>query len=311
MKSLLRVALPFYLIVTGVFSLHAQDEFSLELFRPRLNCDIGWDAERDFTDEDGYCSSQFLSINTLIPLGKTTYRTQGALMGYQTFCSLNLKSASPDTSLFEHERTFLSGGANITSVFLTRGLNLAVVGLGTNFAKDTEVSGTEFRLIGFGMGAFRFSKECYGIFGGAFSFRYGEGALFPILGVTWDIHKNWKLSFVFPFIMTCTFNPKNNWKYKLTLRAEGEQYRIADENIWGADDEVLMQVTAGETLIAVEYSGFKNIVWVFQAGALTFRKLEVHDGDDELFSTDIETGPAFKIGIRYTFGQSLLDKLGI
>ena len=107
--------------------------------------------------------------------------------------------------------------------------------------------------------------------------------------------------------MVCFPALQNNWKYKLTLRAEGEQYRIADEDTWGVNDEVMMRVTAGETLVEVDYSGFKNIVCVFQAGALTFRKIEVSDGDDILFSTGIETGPAFKIGIRYTFGQSLLD----
>ncbi len=298
----------------------AQEEFRLDLFNPRLDL-IGEgipSREFDEQDEPSLAGQEFrmstYGLAANIPLGPTSIRSEGKVLGWQVFLNAQAETSSTEITFLQDDPQLYQGALRLTSVFLSRGGNLYVGSLGASFAEEEEsLDDLEPRFSGIGVGTYRKSDSFAFIYGGVFTYQYGRGIPFPVFGVHWRINERWSLQALAPLTARFTYKTSDRWKLGLLLTPSGNRYRFANadgEVFAGQPDEVFLRIVGVRLGAEIELVAGDHVTFAGQAGVLGGRRIRFSDDDDNDF-LDARLDPAgyARAFVRFRFGKSLVEKL--
>lgn len=295
----------------------AQEDYLIDLFRPRL--DVGLDSvgPADFTDLDMERFSQdTLSVRLNVPIGKAHLLENSSLIGYQFFTEAYILSSNTEISFLEENPRLYSGGIQFTGLALSQGLNLFIGNIGVTFAEEEEtLDSPDARFNFFGAGTYRTSENFWLGYGGAFTHQYGEARLFPLVGFYWKINDRWSLGSLAPFFARGTYAINPRLKLNLQAGVVGENYQFANEPesdgdpvpFPGEPDVIHLRTFEGRLGAELEYSASARFAIVGQIGVNGGRRLEFADTEDnEIISEEIDPSGFLWLALRTTFGTPTL-----
>jgi hypothetical protein len=150
------------------------------------------------------------------------------------------------------------------------------------------------------------------IHGGSISFGYGRRLAVPLFGVVWKYRPQWTLFTVLPFAVRTTYDRSERTRFHFLLEVAGDRHRFANQGLFPGQPETVYYRTVGLRLGAEwEYRPNRDHVFLVQGGVIGGRQLEFSTDrvDDEFLSTGIEGAGYLRLGWRFSFGESFLDKM--
>jgi len=305
-----------------------EEQLVLDLFRPQLDIGLEGIPRRGFSDdEDGVLPNGITDLtdeefrrgtvflNTNIPLARTHVDPDGSIIGYQFFASAQFASSSTEITFLSRDPELYNGGLRFTAVMLSRGLNMYVASVGAGFAEDQETIGDmKPRFSGLGLGTYRKGEKTTFIYGGVYTFTFGRGRVLPLFGVLWKLNPSWSLGTVLPLSVRATYHPGEKGKLHLLLAPAGDEFRFSNEDpveFPGEEDTVLLRLTGIKLGAEWEYKASSHFGFAVQGGVIGARRLKFVEsqGEDPFLDARIDPAGYLKLLARFTFGQSLLDKL--
>jgi hypothetical protein len=305
-----------------------EDPLVLDLFRPQLDVGLESIPRKTFTDDEDVVlpngitnlnDEEFgrgtLFLNTNIPLGGTHLRPEGSIVGYQFFASAQFASSSTDITFLSRNPDLYNGGLRFTAVMLGKGLNMYVASIGASFAEDQDTIGDmKPRFSGLGLGTHKKSEKTTFVYGGAYTFTFGRGRVLPLFGVMWKLNSRWSLSTVLPLTVRATYHPGPNGKFHMLLTPAGDEFRFSNEDpveFSGKEDTVFLRLTGIKLGAEWEYKASSHFGFAVQGGVIGARRLKFVEsqGEDPFLDARIDPAGYLRLLARFTFGESLLDKM--
>jgi len=135
-------ALGAFVLLGGTAFCQTEEDFELNLFRPRLEISADTYPSRSFQDDTGEYGSRSGRVNLTVPLGSTHLRPRRTILAYQLLAQANFTGASPTITLtppIEDHRLY-TGGLSFTGLMLGRSKNLYLISLGATAAEDQDTA---------------------------------------------------------------------------------------------------------------------------------------------------------------------------
>jgi hypothetical protein len=310
MKKPSRLTLSLFVLLSTAGALLAWEDFSIELFRPRVDVGIESVPKADLQDSGDTFSMHSLTLQGNLPIGKTHVYAGGPVAAYQILAHARAKASVADISFLEDTREFYAGGLAVTGIILGRDLNLYAVALGVSFADDADsLESLEPRFSGVGVGTYRIGNDFAILYGAAFTYLYGQGLGLPIAGAYWRISPRWSVAGMLPFACGATYNAGRDLKIRFLLGVVGERHEFANnDELPGESDDLYFSVTGGRLGAQVDHAFTPNTTVVAEAGVIGVRQLTVADSDEDIRSEAVDATGYARLFLRYTFGESLWQR---
>ncbi len=130
--------------------------------------------------------------------------------------------------------------------------------------------------------------------------RLGNGVyVFPILGIEWQIDKQWKLSSENQFGLYLSYQPSEQWRLSVGARYDFYEFRLENDNAVpsGIGSDARVPVTFG-----VDWTPMPNLTLQARVGAMVFEKLKLRDsGRNTLGWSDVDVGLFISGGLVLRF----------
>lgn len=193
--------------------------------------------------------------------------------------------------------TGLTGGT------LSRGGELYMIRLGIGFLEETGVEGVDWMSRGAAVSSWHWNRSAALLYGGAYSYLFGEPLFLPALGVMIDLASGWRFTALLPFSVQATHRSEEEMDVTVFARAAGTRAHIAPGAGSGEQDLFLrlQRTRVGGGLYHVAEGGLRI---GGEAGVEIMRKISI--GDDAgvtLDSTPIETGFFMLASIQIGLGS--------
>lgn len=130
--------------------------------------------------------------------------------------------------------------------------------------------------------------------------RLGGGVyVFPIVGIEWQINKQWRLSNENQPGLYLSYAPNDEWRFSAGARYDFSEFRLENDNFVpdgiGSDERV--PVTFG-----VDWTPRPNITVQARVGAMVFEKLKLRNAQrDTLGQSDVDPGLYLSAGLVLRF----------
>jgi hypothetical protein len=129
-------------------------------------------------------------------------------------------------------------------------------------------------------------------YGGIYEDAYGDGTLYPYLGLEWHPSPSLALSLIFPW-PTLTYAPGNRWIFQLGMSPGGTSWVRRD-----GDYESIDAVGSWNFNAHMGYRMTGNIWVVGGAGVAGFRSFE-SGPDDQRIRFESDPGPVFRLALEF------------
>jgi len=288
----------------------AGEEFELDLFRPQVGVTGLKTPKKDFEDVSGDYSSRTLTFDLTVPIGKSTIRPEEGPLLSQVLVKSSLRLWRPDISFLNKDRRFYQGNASVVGLFIKDLKNFFLAAGGASFAEDEDtLDEMELRPSFLGMGVHKMEFRVALIYGAAFSYVFGRGTFFPILGLSWKMTPDWTLTTILPLFVKVTHPLTPDLRLGFILGVTGDRTRFDNDGAFpGRADTLHLRVVKVNLGTELNYKVTKDLNLFGEAGILGGRKLTFLDGKTKLLETDIDPAVYIQIGMRYSWGETILDQ---
>jgi hypothetical protein len=274
-----------------------------------------------FQDEpfDGTTAGEYgadtLSLAANIPIGKTHVRWGTRYRASQFFAHVVASRTAPDITFLTGEpRKLYSGLLAASGVWLSRSNNLYVASAGGSFAEDDRtIHNLKGRFYSLFLGTHKIRETFTLVYGGAATYQFGRGPVLPIIGGVWWINPKWTLVGILPFSVAAGYRVGDNLSLLMSLGFAGNRYRFSNQGEFPGQPETVYLSTMQSRLTAqIDWTAGRNVSLYAQAG--TVRTVQFVFSEDSAIDSDKfiddSTRPAgfLKAGVRFTFGESILDQ---
>jgi hypothetical protein len=295
----------------------ADDAFEIDLFRPSVEVS-GWRTpETEYKDVPGEFGQSAVAVSAILPLGGTRIDASQGVSGRQFFLSARLESGTAEVGFLGRDPQLASGGLRVDGLFLGRGGNLYLAGVGASFAEDTDgEGGVDPRLAAFGLATRRTQGGTLWLYGAAFSYAYGRPLVLPLLGARWRLSEDWSLLAALPFNARARWRASDRLALGFGIAPRGNRFRIDNQGSFPGEPEIVyMRVGQLATTAELEYrpaGPAGRHAFLVEAGSLIARRITFDrstDVDDTIVEADLEPAGILRLGWRVQFGKSLLDRV--
>jgi len=310
-------ALTATVLLGGTAFCQSEEEFELNLFRPRLEISADTYPSRSFQDDTGEYGSHSGRIGVTLPLGSTHLRPNRSILAWQFLAQANLTEASPVITLtppIEDHRLY-TGSLSLTSLMLGRSKNLYVVSLGATAAEDQDtLKSPSDRFYGAGLATHRFGGKSTLIYGGAFAYTFGRGLVLPIIGGMWRLNPKWSLTAMAPFNVAANYKATDRVALRFRIGAAGNRFRLSNDNqseFAGQPETVYLRIVQWRTTGEIEWKVSDAVSLVAQAGTARTLRFEIADnsrGADPFIDEKGTSAPYLRVAARFQFGKSILEQ---
>jgi len=311
-------ALAASVLLGGTAFCQTEDDFEINLFRPRLEISADSYPSRSFEDDTGEYGSHSGRVNVTIPLGSTHLRPNKAILAYQFLAQANFTGASPDITLtppIEDHRLY-TGALSFTGLMLGRSKNLYLISLGATAAEDQDtVKSPSDRFYGAGLATHRFTGGSTLIYGGAFAYTFGRGLVLPIIGGMWRLNPKWGLTAMAPFNVAASYKAGDHVALRLRTGPAGNRFRFSNDNqaeFPGEPETVYLRIVQWRTTAEIEWKASDGVTLLAQAGTARTLRFELADnsrGTDPFIDEKTSgSAPYLRVAARFQFGKSILEQ---
>ncbi|MCH8319235.1 MAG: hypothetical protein IIA88_12215 [Bacteroidetes bacterium] len=234
----------------------------------------------------------------------------------QLFLTFNTSLRRPDIGLFNEKQSIYTIAVGVTglSASIRSGLWVYSANLYFSESKGSTSSPTP-NFLGY-IARIRLNNLRFIYFYGA-GLVYNQGIVIPIplLGFTYKLNKDWRVTLIFPVQakLTCKFSKKANINLISTLSGFNAVFR---ENSYFGEDFLTINYSHLKNNVSFNYKFNSNFKIIAEAGITTFRKLSFLEKDSKIYFFDakkakenytIRTAPYAGISLYYNFGNSLFE----
>lgn len=287
----------------------AQEDFGLDLFRPRVALNFDAVQKREFKDSSDTFGTSGASLTATIPLGAARVKATGDPRVFQMFAQVHAGTSAPKICFLTRDHRLYTGGASIAGVWLSQKRNFYYVSLGTSFAEDdATIHKIEPRFALMAVGSARRSDTFSWLYGAAFAYTFGRGLAFPVLGARWRPSEEWTIQTILPLSVNARWRASADVRVDLHAGVVGGRSRLANEGEYpGASSTLALRQTHGSLDGGVEFKVSPAVALAAHGGVLVGGKLAIEDGDRELASRKFARNAFVRLSARYIFGRPSLD----
>jgi hypothetical protein len=290
----------------------AEDDFEIELFRPRLELWAANVPDAEFKESTEKLGQRSFGLAANIPLGPTHVDGAGRIVGYQVFAELRAQTSPTEISFLSRDPDLSSGSLRVAGAMMSSGGNLYLVSLGASIAEDDEtIDDPDARFSGVGLGTYRKSPGLMFVYGGAATYQYGRSLVLPLFGLNKKLGERWNLFTVIPFLVKTTWRASDAVSLHFGAAAAGERYRFANLGDFPGEPDILYLRLAQLRLSGeLEWRATPGNSVLVEVGVNGARRLEFArstERDDTVLEADLEPAGYAKLAWRIRFGKSLLE----
>lgn len=287
----------------------AQEDFGLDLFRPRVAVNLDAAQKREFKDSSGTFGTTGASLTATIPLGAARVKPTGDPRMFQMFTQVHAGTSAPKISFLARDHRLYTGGASLAGVWLSQKRNFYYVSLGTSFAEDdATIHRVEPRFALMAVASARRSDTFSWLYGAAFAYTFGRGLAFPVLGARWRLSDEWTLQTILPLSVNARWRANADVRVDLHVGVVGGRSRFANDGEYpGAASTLALRQTHGSLDGGVEFKVSRDVALAAHGGVLVGGKLAIEDDGHELVSRKFSRNAFVRLSARYIFGRPSLD----
>jgi opacity protein-like surface antigen len=195
--------------------------------------------------------------------------------------------------------------AGVSGVHVLNPRNQITWSIAAGFSEDdSTVSSPKIKETGRVVAAYRKSDSLTLLYGGGYSFDFGQGRFLPVLGFHWRPHPGTTVSVVGPF----SGHVQQRISQRLMVGAQagvsGNQYHIANnEQFSSPTDNLYLRLKEVRFGGQVGVRLNRSVSLLGDAGVATARTLTYADGKTRLSSLDVGAEPYVSISLRYSFSK--------
>ncbi|MBW8051014.1 MAG: hypothetical protein FVQ77_11890 [Cytophagales bacterium] len=225
----------------------------------------------------------------------------------QLFLTFNTSLRRPDIGLFDEKQSIYTIALGLTglSASIRSGLWVYSANLYFSESKGTISSPTP-NFLGY-VARIRLNNLRFIYFYGA-GLVYNQGRVLPVplLGFTYKLNKDWRVTMIFPVQakLTCKFSKKVSINLISTLSGFNAVFR---ESSYFGEDFLAINYSHLKNNVSFNYKFKSNFKVIAEAGITTFRRLSFLDAKEVKEAYSIRTAPYAGVSLYYNFGNSLFE----
>lgn len=309
MKQLkfLRKFLLIFVIFNG--TLFAQQEITLDLFRPQLGVAGQTVPNKGFDEISGEFGFQSLSLYGILPLGPSSIRTSGFIRLLQFLVFAHATGLKPEITFIDSQHTFYSGDIALASLIVSNSKNIYWFSGGLGSAVDDQaIQDIAPRFWTLDFGTYRAGKSFMFIYGLTFAYTFGKGLFFPLLGMYWEPNYNWSVQTILPLSLKIDYRVNNSLTPFFLIGILGNNFQFSNNGEFENYPQLVsMKVVWSYLSLGLNYKVTSNFSLMARSGILGNRQFSLADGNTNFISSTIAPSGYLQIVVKYTFGKSLFE----
>lgn len=290
-----------------IYSLHAisVNAYS-QLVSPKIFMNSTYTAPVDLADTTGQYGENTASIGFSVPVfGKINHIDASTNSFVLVMLNGEFEVARTEIGAFDQDRLFFKPWVGTSMIYHSGKQSTFIGNLSFRWMED-EFTGSDPRMFPTGLILWRLkrSDRLSYLFGATYTYNFGAGLPFPILGLNMELGNSSKLSLVLPLSLDYQKTTPKGHTYRLFLKPSGDIARFGNNQVFSDEPASHLLVRKRSFKFGISYSFPWSALRVTpEMGVLGRRSLTFSDTDSSLFNPD----EIYKTGI----GPSLYLKVKI
>ena len=278
------------------------------LFKPGLSIGTEYTLPAEINDTAKFQISKYraqlvLPIRTKMGISLKKLDAKAS----QLFMTFNTSLRRPDIGLFNERQSIYTIALGLTGLSASIRSGLWVYSANLYFSESKgSLSSPTPNFLGY-IARIRLNNLRFIYFYGA-GLVYNQGIVIPIplLGFTYKLNKDWRITLIFPVQakLTCKFSKKTRISFISTLSGFNAVFR---ENSYFGEDFLTINYSHLKNNVSFNYKFNGNFKVIAEAGVTTFRRLSFLDAKEVKEAYSIRTASYAGVSMYYNFGNSLFE----
>jgi len=284
------------------------------LFKPGLSIGTEYTLPAEINDTAKFQISKYraqlvLPIRTKMGISLKKLDAKAS----QLFLTFNTSLRRPDIGLFNEKQSIYTIALGLTGLSASIRSGLWVYSANLYFSESKgSISSLTPNFLGY-VARIRLNNLRFIYFYGA-GLVYNQGRILPVplLGFTYKLNKDWRVTLIFPVQakLTCKFSKKTTINIISTLSGFNAVFR---ENSYFGENFLTINYSHLKNNVSFNYKFNSNLVIIAEAGVTTLRKLSFLEKSKVYFIHEpkeaytIKIAPYAGVSLYYNFGNSLFE----
>jgi hypothetical protein len=162
------------------------------------------------------------------------------------------------------------------------------------------------RLSGFGLYKRSVNTSFYYLLGGAYTFTFGRGIPFPVIGAGWRFTNGASLTTILPLNVNYRFGKKTE-QYSVFIRPNGGLSKFYNSGIYPAAPETIIfrkrefALGVNKKFRLTDKLSIQGEAGVLFGRRLYFSRDFTRESSATIFKSHVNNGPYFSLGLKYKF----------
>lgn len=299
----------------GVMMSVAQSSYISFLFKPGLNIGTEYTLPAEINDTAKFQISKY-RIQFVLPL-----RTKIGIdfkkldaKASQLFLTFNTSLRTPDIGLFSKKQPIYTGAVGLTGLSASIRSGLWIYSANLYFSESKgSISTPTPNFLGYIVRIKLNDLRFIHFYGAALLYNQGRVIPIPLLGFTYKLRKDMRMTLVIPVLIK--FNYKFSNKANLNFNSSLSGFNsVLRKNSYFGDDFLTINYRHLKNYASINYKFNNRFKAIAEVGFSTFRKLSFVEANDKIFmrkgkreTYKIKSAPYAAISLHYNFGSSLFE----
>lgn len=286
-----------------VISLNAYSQ----LVSPKILVNSSYTAPADLADTTGQYGENTASIGFSVPLfGKMNHLDPSTSSFVLVLLNGEFEAVRTEIGAFDQDRLFFKPWVGTSMIYHAGKQSTFIGNLGFRWMED-ELTGSEPRVFPTGLVLWRLKKSdrmSY-LFGATYTYNFGAGLPFPLLGLNMELGNSSKLSLVLPVSLEYQKSTPKGHTYQLFLKPSGDIARFGNNDVFSDVPDSDLLIRKRSFKLGISYSLLWSAVRITpEVGVLGRRSLTFSDSYrsplnlDEIYTTGIAPSLYLHLNIR-------------
>lgn len=293
-----------------------------QLASPKILLNYSYTPPSDFSDTTGQYAVNTMSIGFSVPVfGKLTHIEDHSLSFLLVLLNGEFEIEHTEIGAFDGHRYFFKPWIGASMIYHTVDKGTLIGNFQIRWMED-EYTASEIRLFPSGMLLWHFPKNeriSY-LVGVTYTYNFGAGTPFPVLGLNKKLGNNAKLGLILPFSVDYQKLTSKGYTYHIFLKPNGDVARFGNNNVFSqTDKDLLMRQRSFKLGMNYAFSWYM-LQFTPEIGMLFHRSITFSDPEssffdrNEIYKTAVGPSLFIKIKIRVSLGGSgkgvkLIDRM--
>lgn len=244
------------------------------------------------------------SVDASFPLYSDPAAPAGGLPSFRLVGNVGFSSGEADISFLTRRHTLYRADVRPAGIWAMSEKDTLLISVGARISEDQEtIRNPSLRASALVLGSHRGSEDRSYQYGLAYSYVFGRGRLFPLLGLRWRPAPRWLVTAVLPFVLSVRHVVSSTAAVGLLVAPTGNEARFGNLGDFpGQPATINFRVRqfkiGGEGDLRIAHSVRARL----EVGALVARQLRFADGNTEFFKTNVRPAAYSQLTLRWSFG---------